>query len=114
LTSSIFSGNKTLFLSLAATKDNSTDFGTDTRNINQLEAFTEELLATKINSIGNVRYNHSKADSLLRVVNLEALSDAKLTAEKMCDQMQVTLGKAIYFSNYPPGGEPTRDMQAKY
>lgn len=81
------------------------------RNIRQLEAFTEELLATKINSIGNVRYNHSKADSLLRVVNLMALSDAKLTAVKMCDQMQVTLGKTIYLSNYPPNGGPTRGMQ---
>jgi hypothetical protein len=48
------------------------------RDIQQLDAFTEELLATKINSIGNVRYDHSKADSLLRVVNLKALSDAKL------------------------------------
>ena len=75
------------------------------KDIGKLEAFTEELLATKISSIGNIRYNHSKADSIQRVVNLMALTDAKKTAEKMCEQMQVRLGKIVSMSNYPPGGE---------
>lgn len=69
-------------------------------DIRQLEPFMEKLLATKISSIENIRYNHSKADSIQRVVNLMALSDAKATAEKMCDKMQVKLGKIRYLSNY--------------
>lgn len=60
----------------------------------------EKLLATKISSIGNVRYGHSRADSIQRVVNLMALSDARVTADKMCNNMGVKLGKVIYLSNY--------------
>jgi uncharacterized protein len=74
------------------------------KDISQIEKFTEELLATKITSIENIRYDHSKADSLQRAVNLMALKDAKKTAEKMCEQMNVQLGKIAYLSNYSPGG----------
>jgi uncharacterized protein YggE len=80
------------------------------RDISQIEKFTEELLATKISSIENIRYNHSKADSIQRAVNLMALADAKKTAEKMCEQMNVGLGKPIYLSNYPPDGSQTASM----
>jgi len=80
------------------------------RDIRQIESFTEELLATRINSIENIRYNHSKADSIQRVVNLMALSDAKATAEKMCGQMDVRLGKVLFLSNYAPNGEATGGM----
>ena len=76
------------------------------RNIGRLEQFTEELLATKISSIEDVRYDHSRADSIQRVVNLLALSDAQKTAVKMCEQMHVKLGKIVYLSNYPPNGGP--------
>ena len=74
------------------------------RDIRRIDHFTEELLATRISAIENIRYNHSKADSIQRVVNLIALTDAKKTAEKMCDQMSVRLGKIVYLSNYDPSG----------
>jgi uncharacterized protein YggE len=78
------------------------------KNISAIEKFTEELLATKISKIDNVMYNHSKADSILREVNLMALEDARKSAEKMCSKMNVQLGKIIYLSNYrvnmPSGG----------
>lgn len=70
------------------------------RNITQLEKFTEELLATKISRIDNVRYNHTRADSIMREVNLAALEDARKTAEKMCSKMNVTLGPIVYLSNF--------------
>ena len=73
-------------------------------NIAKLEAFTEELMGTRINGIENIRYNHSKADSIQRAVNLMALSDAQKTAEKMCEQMAVKLGKVVFLSNYSPKG----------
>jgi len=82
------------------------------RDIKKLEAFTEELMATRISGIENVRYNHSKADSIQRVVNLMALTDARKTAEKMCEQMSVRLGKINFLGNYPPGGVPAGGMEA--
>ncbi len=51
------------------------------------------------------------ADCIQRVVNLMALADAKKTAEKMCEQMNVGLGKTIYLSNYPPGGSQMGSRQ---
>jgi uncharacterized protein len=87
------------------------------KDITQIEKFTEDLLATKISAIEDIRYNHSKADSIQRVVNLLALTDAKKTAEKMCEQMNVHIGKTIFLSNYPPGGElpnTTRSNQGEY
>jgi uncharacterized protein YggE len=80
------------------------------KDIRQIEKFTEDLLATKITSIECVRYDHSRADSIQRVVNLLALTDARKTAENMCEKMHVTLGKTIYLSNYPPGGTPMGGM----
>jgi uncharacterized protein YggE len=69
-------------------------------DVSQIEHFTEELLATKIASIYQVTYDHSRADSIQREVNLMALADAKATAEKMCSTMDVKLGKTIYLSNF--------------
>lgn len=70
------------------------------RDIRKMEQFTEELLATKISGIENVRFNHTKADSIMREINLMALEDAHKTAEKMCDKMRVRLGKITYLSNF--------------
>jgi len=70
------------------------------RDITKLEKFSEELLATKVSRIDNVRYNHTKADSIMREVNLMALEDARKTAEKMCSKMNVQLSDIIYLSNF--------------
>jgi uncharacterized protein len=82
------------------------------KNIRQIEKFTEDLLATKITSIDCIRYDHSRADSIQRVINLLALTDARKTAENMCEKMNVTLGKTIYLSNYPPGGAQMSRMHS--
>jgi uncharacterized protein YggE len=78
------------------------------RDITRLQAFTEELLATRISRIDNINYNHTKADSIQRAVSLLALEDAKRTAEKMCDKMQVKLGSIDYLSNFEGGDRPAR------
>ena len=70
------------------------------KDISRIEQFTEELLATRISKIQSVRYNHTKADSILREVNLLALEDARKTAEKMCDKMNVKPGNIVYLSNF--------------
>jgi uncharacterized protein len=82
------------------------------KDIRQIEKFTADLLATKITSIECVRYDHSRADSIQRVVNLLALTDARKTAENMCEKMNVTLGKTIFLSNYPPGGTQMGGMRS--
>ena len=70
------------------------------KDISKIERFTEELLATKVSKIDNIRYNHTKADSIMREVNLIALEDARKTAEKMCGKMGASLGQIIYLSNF--------------
>jgi hypothetical protein len=70
------------------------------KDITKIEQFTEELLATRISRIDNIRYNHTKADSILREVNLMALEDARKTAEKMCGKMNASLGEIVYLSNF--------------
>lgn len=75
-------------------------------DVKQIGRFTEELLGTKIASIYHVTYNHSKADSIQREANLIALADAKATAEKMCDKMNVRLGKTVYLSNFQQDNAP--------
>lgn len=70
------------------------------KDITGMERFTEELLATKISRINNIRYNHTKSDSIMREVNLLALEDARKTAGKMCSKMDVSVGKVLYLSNY--------------
>ena len=69
------------------------------KDISKIEKFTEELLATKISKIENIRFNHTRADSIMREVNLIALEDARKTAEKMCAKMNAGLGPVIYLSN---------------
>jgi uncharacterized protein len=81
------------------------------KNILAIEKFTEELLATKISRIDNIRYNHTKADSIMREVNLMALDDARKTADKMSSKMNVRLGKLSYLSNFEPSRNDNRGMR---
>ena len=81
------------------------------KNISAIEKFTEELLATRISRIENIRYNHTKADSIMREVNLMALNDARKTADKMCSKMNVRLGKLSYLSNFEPSQNKKSGMR---
>jgi uncharacterized protein YggE len=81
------------------------------KDITRIEEFTEALLATKVSRIDNIRYNHTKADSLLREINLLALEDARQSAEKMCGKMNVQLGKITYLSNH--SGQPSTNVGAQ-
>jgi uncharacterized protein len=81
------------------------------KNISSIEKFTEELLATRISRIDNLRYNHTKADSIMREVSLLALEDARKTADKMCGKMNVRPGKLLYLSNFEPNNNDNRGMR---
>src|SRR5215470_15356644 len=70
--------------------------------LNDITKFTDltaKLLATKINSIYQVQFGHSKADSLLREADLLAYDDALKSAHKLCDRANVRLGKLLYLTN---------------
>jgi uncharacterized protein YggE len=70
--------------------------------LNDLQKFTEltgKLLETRINSISQIQFGHSKADSLFREADLLAYDDAQKSAAKLCNRANVKLGKLIYVSN---------------
>ncbi len=72
-------------------------------DISQFTALTGRLLETKINSISNIQFGHSKADSLLREADLLAYDDAFKSANKLCKRANVQLGNLLYVSNIESG-----------
>jgi uncharacterized protein YggE len=73
--------------------------------LNDITKFTDltgKLLATKINSISQVQFGHSRADSLLREADLLAYDDAWKSAGKLSERAEVTLGKLLYLANTEP------------
>lgn len=70
--------------------------------LNDISKFTDltgKLLETKINSISQIQFGHSKADSLLREADLLAYDDALKSANKLTTRAEVTLGKLLFISN---------------
>ena len=70
--------------------------------LNDISKFTEltgKLLETKINSIAQIQFNHSKADSLLREADLMDYDDALKSANKLTTRANVKLGKILFISN---------------
>jgi uncharacterized protein YggE len=80
------------------------------KNISKIEQFTEDLLGTRISRIDNIRYDHTKSDSIMRELSLLALEDARKTAEKMCGKMNVRLGRLAYLSNFEPARNDQHGM----
>lgn len=78
--------------------------------LNDLTKFTDltaKLLTTKINSISQVQFGHSKADSLLREADLLAYDDALKSAHKLCDRANIKLGTLLYLTNTETELSPT-------
>ena len=70
--------------------------------LNDIRKFTEvtgKLLETRINSISQVQFGHSKADSILREADLLAYDDALKSATKLCNRANAKLGKLLFVSN---------------
>jgi len=70
--------------------------------LNDISKFTEltgKLLETRINSIAQIQFNHSKADSLFREADLLAYDDALKSANKLTTRASVKLGKLLFISN---------------
>lgn len=88
-------GNRRVFTGFEA--DQSIDFV-----LNDIQKFTEltgKLLETKINSISQIQFGHSKADSLFREADLLAYDDALKSATKLCSRANVRLGNLRFITN---------------
>ena len=68
-------------------------------DINQFTQLTARLLETKINSIRQIQFTHSKSDSLFREADLLAYDDAHRSAKKLCERAERSLGKLIFMTN---------------
>lgn len=68
-------------------------------DLRRLSPYLEELLATRINSIKNLNYGHTRADSLRREADVLALADAVKTADKMCAALKVRRGAVLEASD---------------
>lgn len=69
------------------------------RNVEQLEQFSAELLKLKITSITGMVFDHSERSQYEAEANVAALDNAKKTAEKMAERMNVQLGDVIYIAD---------------
>jgi uncharacterized protein len=70
--------------------------------LNDIRRFTDltgKLLETKIASISQIQFGHSRADSLFREADLLAYDDAHKSATKLCNRAGLTLGGLHYLSN---------------
>ena len=70
--------------------------------LNDISKFTEltgQLLDTRINSISQVQFGHSKSDSLFREADLLAYDDALKSAQKLSARASVKIGKLLFISN---------------
>ncbi len=80
--------------------------------LNDISRFTEltgRLLETKINSIAQIQFGHSKADSLFREADLLAYDDAHKSATKLSQRAGVSLGKLRFISNTDAGAAGESD-----
>ncbi|MBL1408563.1 SIMPL domain-containing protein [Sphingobacterium faecale] len=68
-------------------------------DLNKFTELTAKLLETKISSISQIQFNHSKADSLLREADLIAYDDALKSANKLAYKANVQLGTLLFLSN---------------
>lgn len=68
-------------------------------DINKFTELTGKVLETKISSISNIQFGHSKTDSLFREADLLAYDDALKSANKLCSRANVKLGKLIFMTN---------------
>jgi uncharacterized protein YggE len=94
-----YAGNREIFVGYQA--EQSIDFVLN--DIQKFTVLTGKLLETKINSISQIQFGHSKSDSLFREAELLAYDDAYKSAGKLCTRADVILGKLISLTNTEGG-----------
>jgi uncharacterized protein YggE len=81
-------------------------------DIQQFTTLTGRLLETRINSISQIQFGHSKADSLFREADLLAYDDALKSATKLSARAGVELGRLIYVTNSEAGNNAAYEQYA--
>lgn len=69
------------------------------KELDKIEKFTGDILALQVYSLGDFKYSHSKKSEYESESNLLALDDAKISAEKMAERMNVKLGSVLFISD---------------
>ncbi len=69
-------------------------------DITRFTDLTSKLLLTKINSLQQIQFTHSKADSLFREADLLAYDDANSSAKKLCERAGRKLDRLVFMTNY--------------
>lgn len=80
--------------------------------LSDIQRFTEltgKLMETKINSISQIQFGHSKADSLFREADLLAYDDALKSATKLCERAKIKLGKLCFMTNTEAPGDAEQE-----
>jgi len=90
-----WNGNKNTFVGFKAQQ--TIDFALN--DLTKFTALTGKLLETKINSISQIQFGHTQADSLFREADLLAYDDALKSAHKLSDRSNVSLGSLLFISN---------------
>lgn len=90
-----YSGNANRFVGFKA--EQTIDFVLN--DISKFTLLTGHLLETKISSISQIQFGHSKADSLFREADLLAYDDAFQSAKKLTKRSESELGKVLFVSN---------------
>lgn len=93
--------SRPLFLGYAASQ--TIDFVLN--DLSQFTNLTGRLLETKISSISNIQFGHSRADSLFREADLLAYDDAYKSATKLCERANQRPGAIVFLSNTGRGSE---------
>lgn len=70
------------------------------KQLPKLEDLLGALMDTRITTVSNVTFGHSRKDSLEKAAALLALTDAAELAGAMCKKMNVDKGALLYMSNY--------------
>ena len=87
--------NRPLFTGYAASQ--TIDFVL--HDLSEFTNLTRKLLETKISSISNIQFGHSKADSLFREADLLAYDDAYKSATRLCERANQPAEKIVFLSN---------------
>jgi hypothetical protein len=72
------------------------------KNLSSIEQFLLEAASNGSNEFDEIKFEHSKIDSLKRTVITAAIEDAYFLGEKVAKKTSLKLGKPIVISNVEP------------
>jgi len=65
------------------------------RDLSKIDSLMEDITRAKVNTVGNLEFQHSKADSLRREALAWAIQNARLNAAKMCEPLGLACNEIL-------------------